>query len=50
MLQGNISPSFEPDPKSRVATILRAMAIYHRAEAEAMERCADLLDPERGNQ
>jgi hypothetical protein len=48
MLQQNISLSFEPNPKSRVAKGLRAMAIYQREEAAAMERMADLLDLERG--
>jgi hypothetical protein len=50
MSQGNISLSFEPDLVSRVATILRGIVIYRRAETDALERCAELLDRVRGNQ
>lgn len=44
MRQAEVSLSFEADPKRKVAMALRGMAIYHRAEADAFERFADLLE------
>ena len=35
---------FEPDKKKRVAMALRAVAVYDRARAEAMDRWAASLD------
>lgn len=43
MLRKEVSLRFEPKPKRRVEMALRAMAVYRRAEADAMERLADLL-------
>lgn len=42
--RAGISPLFEPDPLKRVATALRAAALYDRARAEAMERWATVLE------
>ncbi len=44
MLRAGISLRYESDPRVRVAMALRAMAVYSRAEADAMDRMADLLD------
>jgi hypothetical protein len=43
MLRAGISLRYERDPVRRAATAMRAMAVYRRAEAEAMDRWADLL-------
>jgi hypothetical protein len=48
ILRAGVSLRYEPDPVSRVAKALRAMAIYGRAQADAMNRLADLLDQSRG--
>ena len=44
MLRAGVSLRYQSDPRMRVAMALRAMAVYGRAEADAMERMADLLD------
>jgi len=44
MLSGGISLRYEPDPIKRVATALRAAAVYDRKRADAMDRWADLLE------
>ena len=44
LLRSGISLSYEPNPTKRVALALRATAIYMRAQAEAMERWASLLE------
>jgi hypothetical protein len=44
LLCAGISLTYEPDPAKRVAKALRAMAVYKRAEADAMDRMANLLD------
>ena len=44
LLRGEISLTFEPNTKKRVAKALRAVAIYDRDKAEAMERWANSLD------
>jgi hypothetical protein len=43
ILRAGISLRYERNPQARVAMGLRAMAIYKREEADAMERMADLL-------
>jgi hypothetical protein len=48
MRRAGISLTFEPDRVKRVATALRSAATYDRARADAMERWAELLDKERG--
>ena len=44
ILRAGISLQYERDPVKRVAMALRAMAIYGRAQADAMDRLANLLD------
>lgn len=44
MLCAGVSLQHQPDPTRRVAMALRAMAIYGRNEADAMERMADVLE------
>jgi len=44
MLRAGISLRYEPDLNRRGALAFRAMAIYGRAQADAMDRWADLLD------
>jgi hypothetical protein len=44
MLREGISLSVEHNNRKRIATALRATAIYDRARADAMERWADSLD------
>jgi len=44
MLRASIPLPFEADKRKRVAKALRAVAIYDRARADAMERWADTLD------
>ena len=44
VLRAGIALEYEPDPTKRVAKALRAMAVYGRAQADAMERLAELLD------
>jgi hypothetical protein len=48
MLRAGISLRHEPNPDFRAAMALRAMAIYGRAEADAMDRLANLLDQSGG--
>ena len=48
MRRAGISLRYEPNPVIRAAMALRAMAIYGRAQADAMDRLADLLDQSRG--
>jgi hypothetical protein len=48
MLRAGISLRYEPDPVKRAAIALRAMAVYRKAETDAMERLADLLDDQGG--
>jgi hypothetical protein len=48
MLRAGISLQYESDPRVRVAMALRAMAVHSRAEADAMDRMADLLDQSEG--
>lgn len=43
LLRTGVSLEFEPDPRTRVAMALRALAVYDRKRADAMERLADLL-------
>jgi hypothetical protein len=43
--RADVSMSYEPDAKKRVAVALRAIIVYDRKRAEAIERLADLLDP-----
>lgn len=45
MLRSGISLGYEPVIRVRVAMAMRSMAVYRRAEADAMDRMADLLDP-----
>jgi hypothetical protein len=47
MLRSGVSLPFESDPVKRVVMALRSMAVYGRAEADAMLRMADLLDESR---
>jgi len=44
MRRAGISLALEADPKRKVAMALRSIAVYHRAEADAFERFADLLE------
>jgi hypothetical protein len=44
MLRAGVSLRYEYDPIKRVAMMLRAMAVYGRAEADAKDRMADLLE------
>lgn len=44
MLREGISLSVEPNKRKRIATALRATAIYDRARADAMERWAETLE------
>jgi hypothetical protein len=46
MLRAGVSLRYEADPVTRVEMALRAMAVYRRAEADAMERMAELLRTE----
>jgi len=46
MLRAGVSLRYEADPVTRVEMALRAMAAYRRAEADAMERMAELLRTE----
>jgi len=48
MLRAGISLRYEPNPVIRAAMALRAMAIYGRAQADAMDRLADSLDQSGG--
>lgn len=49
MLRKEVSLRFEPNAIRRVEMALRGMAVYRRAEADAMERLANLLrDEEAG--
>lgn len=48
MLKAGIPLSFEPNPIKRVANALRAVALYDRRKADAMEHWADLIDPSKG--
>jgi hypothetical protein len=49
MLRAGISLRYERDPIKRVAKAMRAIAVYRRAEADAMDRWADLLDNQGGH-
>ena len=44
LLRAGVSLRHEGNVTLRVATILRALAVHNRSEAEAFERWADLLD------
>jgi hypothetical protein len=44
MLRAGVSLRYECDPVKRAAMALRAMAVFTRAEADAMDRMADSLD------
>jgi hypothetical protein len=44
MRRAEIGLGFEPDQKKRVAMALRAVAVYDRARADAMDRWAASLD------
>lgn len=46
--RGGISLQFEPNPIKRVEMAIRAMAVYRREEADAMDRLADLLEESGG--
>ena len=48
LLRAGVSLRFEPDPIKRVATALRAEAVYDRKRADARERWADLLEGWKG--
>ena len=48
MHRAGVSLRYEADPVTRVEMALRAMAVYRRAEADAIERMADLLRHTRG--
>ena len=48
LLRAGVSLRFEPNPVKRVATALRATAVYDRKKADAMERWADLLEEWKG--
>jgi hypothetical protein len=48
IIREGISLRCESDPVMRAAMALRGMAVYGRAQAEAMERLADLLMESRG--
>jgi hypothetical protein len=50
MLRAGVSLRYEGDPIRRAAMAMRAMSVYRRAEADAMDRWADLLDKSRSNQ
>ena len=43
MRRAGVSLRYEADPVTRVEMALRAMAVYRRAEADVMERMAELL-------
>jgi hypothetical protein len=47
MLRGGISLRYESDDNRRAEMALRAMAVYGRAQADAMDRWADLLEKNR---
>jgi len=44
MLRAGISLGYEPNVNRRATMALRAMAVYGRAQADAMDRWADLLE------
>jgi hypothetical protein len=48
MLRAGVSLRNEPNPIKRVEMAMRAMAVYRRAEADAMDRLADLLEKSGG--
>lgn len=48
MLRAGVSLRAESDPVTRVEMAMRAMAVYRRDEADAMDRLADLLAEARG--
>lgn len=48
MLQRGVSLKFERSRNKRVAMALRAVAVYDRAKAAAMERWANLIDQSHG--
>jgi hypothetical protein len=48
MLREGISLRTENDPVTKVEMAMRAMAVYRRDEADAMDRLADLLAESRG--
>lgn len=48
MLRAGVSLRYERDPVRKAAMAMRAMAVYRRAEADAMDRWADLLDKSGG--
>jgi hypothetical protein len=48
MSRGGISLQYESDPVTRVEMAMRAMAVYRRDEADAMDRLADVLAESRG--
>lgn len=47
MLRAGISLRYERSPVKRAAMALRAMALYGRAQADAMDRLAELLTSEK---
>jgi hypothetical protein len=48
--RAGVSLGFEPDKKKRVAMALRAVAVYDRARADAMDRWAASLDGQEKNE
>jgi hypothetical protein len=50
MRRAEICLGFEPDKKKRVAMALRAVAVYDRARADAMDRWAASLDGQEKNE
>jgi hypothetical protein len=50
MRRAGVSLRFEPSQRKRVAMGLRGIAVYQHAQADALERMADLLDQSGGSQ
>jgi hypothetical protein len=48
MLRAGISLRYERNPVRRAAMAMRAMAVYARAQSDAMDRWADLLEESGG--
>lgn len=44
MRQAGVCLAYEPNPNKKVAAMLRSMSVYKRAEADAFERWANLLE------
>ena len=48
ILRAGVSLTYEPNKRKRVAKALRAIAVYDHAEADAIQRLADVLDDPKG--